>query len=87
MSLRGFEGYGIGPRAPPRGQLGKPHIDDHFGDSLGGFTKTTFLGTVSVPLDLKVKLSFWNIFLQIKLFSFQFIPPYLVCMYQWKDVV
>ena len=52
MSLRGFEGYGIGPRAPPSGQLGS---GDHFGDSLGGFTKTTFLGTLSVPVDLKVK--------------------------------
>ena len=56
MSLRGFEGYGIGPRAPPGGELDKPEAAEQHGNSLGGFTKTTFLGTLSVPLDLKVKL-------------------------------
>lgn len=57
MSLRGFEGYGIGPRAPLSGALDTPDTAEQHGNSLGGFTKTTFLGTLSVPLDLKVKLS------------------------------
>ena len=65
MSLRGFEGYGIGPRAPPNGEFSKPQNDsnhNHSGDSLGGFTKTTFLGTLSVPLDLKVKILYKILF-------------------------
>ena len=72
MSLRGFEGYGIGPRAPPpNGQFSKPQNDNNHnqnssGDSLGGFTKTTFLGTLSVPLDLKVKISY-KIFFSLSL--------------------
>lgn len=56
MSLRGFEGYGIGPRGPPSGELDKSDTAEQHGNSLGGFTKITFLGTLSVPLDLKVKL-------------------------------
>lgn len=73
MSLRGFEGYGIGPRAPPpNGEFCKPQNDNnhnHSGDSLGGFTKTTFLGTLSVPLDLKVKILFKILFSTLECFD------------------
>lgn len=61
MSVRGFNGYGIGPRSPPSTLIptstSTSEIDGsiHHGDSLGGFAKSTFLGTLSVPLDLKVE--------------------------------
>lgn len=54
MSVRGFDGYGIGPRAPlpPSNQL--EDNSNEKGDSLGAFSKALFLGTVSVPLNTKV---------------------------------
>ena len=59
MSVRGFSGYGIGPRSPSPTVLTSSSlkIDDrnNHGDSMGGFAKSTFLGTLSVPLDLKVR--------------------------------
>ena len=60
MSLRGFGGYGIGPRAPtssptPPGGAGGAGGENN-GDSFGGFAKSSFLGTLSVPLDFKVNM-------------------------------
>lgn len=59
MSVRGFSGYGIGPRSPSSTVLTSSSLkmDDRSnqGDSMGGFAKSTFLGTLSVPLDLKVR--------------------------------
>ena len=55
MSIRGFGGYGIGPRAPPSAPSSTELAQDVItGDALGGFAKSTFLGTLSVPINLKV---------------------------------
>jgi outer membrane protein assembly factor BamA len=55
LSIRGFGGYGIGPRAPPSAPSSTELAQDVItGDALGGFAKSTFLGTLSVPINLKV---------------------------------
>jgi hypothetical protein len=55
MSIRGFGGYGIGPRAPPSAASSTELAQDVItGDALGGFAKSTFLATLSVPINLKV---------------------------------
>lgn len=55
LSIRGFGGYGIGPRAPPSGPSSTELAQDAItGDALGGFARSTFLATLSVPINLKV---------------------------------
>lgn len=62
MSVRGFGGYGIGPRTPPLKEVASQ--EEHNGDSFGGFAKSLFLGTLSVPLRVGVSwLSIVPIFL------------------------
>lgn len=57
MSIRGFGGYGIGPRAPSATPNKTDFAQDEItGDAMGGFAKSTFLGTLSVPINLKVTL-------------------------------
>lgn len=55
LSIRGFGGYGIGPRAPPSAPSSTESAQDAItGDALGGFARSTFLATLSVPINLKV---------------------------------
>jgi hypothetical protein len=62
LSLRGFAPYGIGPRAPATPKLqplsgiqNEDNIPEKSNaDSLGGTGKSSFLATLSVPVDLKV---------------------------------
>jgi outer membrane protein assembly factor BamA len=56
LSLRGFAPYGIGPRAPATSQNEDKNSEKPNADSLGGIGKSSFLATLSVPLNLKVNL-------------------------------